>query len=67
MDCTHHWLIAEADGPTSPGKCKHCGEEREFKNVSDSTLGWRGNPTLPEVVTMNRFREAKYAEDSEYD
>jgi len=30
--CQHHWLIAEASGPTSPGTCRHCGETRTFNN-----------------------------------
>lgn len=28
----HHWLIEEARGPTSKGRCINCGEEREFSN-----------------------------------
>ena len=28
----HHWLIEEAQGPTSRGLCRRCGAEREFKN-----------------------------------
>jgi hypothetical protein len=31
-NCTHHWLIAPADGPTSEGVCCRCGERRMFKN-----------------------------------
>ncbi|MBI2871744.1 MAG: hypothetical protein HYY00_00970 [Chloroflexi bacterium] len=30
--CTHYWLIASPNGPTSQGVCKVCGEAREFKN-----------------------------------
>jgi len=29
---THHWLIANQDGPSSPAVCKECGERREFSN-----------------------------------
>lgn len=33
----HHWLIEEASGPLSPGRCKTCGATKEFKNwLSDS-------------------------------
>ena len=35
-DCSHHWLIESAKGPTSKGVCKYCGSEREFLNY------WRG-------------------------
>jgi hypothetical protein len=31
--CCHHWHIQPADGPTSKGRCKLCGAEREFDNA----------------------------------
>jgi len=31
-NCPHHWLIEEANGPTSVGVCRFCGERREFSN-----------------------------------
>ena len=30
--CTHHWMIEPADGETSRGVCKLCGDTREFAN-----------------------------------
>ena len=30
--CQHHWLIEQAAGPTSLGRCLRCGSEREFYN-----------------------------------
>ena len=30
--CNHHWLIESPDGPTSKGRCKHCGAVKEFSN-----------------------------------
>jgi hypothetical protein len=29
---THHWLIGDQEGPSSPAVCKECGEQREFSN-----------------------------------
>ncbi|MGE0599692.1 MAG: hypothetical protein AB7J35_11525 [Dehalococcoidia bacterium] len=29
----HHWVIEEAKGPTSPGRCVACGAVREFRNA----------------------------------
>lgn len=29
---THHWMIDEANGPQSEGRCKRCGAEKAFKN-----------------------------------
>ena len=38
--CQHHWLIQAADGPTSPGVCRLCGETKDFKNyVETATWG----------------------------
>lgn len=38
--CQHHWVIQAADGPTSPGVCRECGETRDFKNyVETATWG----------------------------
>ncbi len=36
--CAHHFEIAKANGPMSPGKCKLCGEKRMFKNYVDEPL-----------------------------
>ena len=30
--CFHHWIISDPDGPTSSGKCKLCGTQRDFMN-----------------------------------
>ncbi|HEU4759630.1 MAG TPA: hypothetical protein VFT91_06570 [Dehalococcoidia bacterium] len=30
--CRHHWMIESPDGPTSRGRCKVCGAERDFMN-----------------------------------
>lgn len=31
--CTHYWIIETADGTTSPGRCKYCGETKRFLNA----------------------------------
>lgn len=28
----HHWIIEEASGPLSGGRCKTCGANKAFKN-----------------------------------
>ena len=35
MTCTHFWKIKLPNGPTSPGRCKRCGERRDFKNAEE--------------------------------
>ena len=38
--CVHHWIIKQADGPTSEGRCKRCGERKAFANtVIDNHMG----------------------------
>jgi hypothetical protein len=41
--CRHHWLIDSPQGATSMGRCKICGEVREFRNSAYDTL-WEGDP-----------------------
>jgi hypothetical protein len=31
--CHHYWVIEVANGPTSTGRCKYCGETKEFLNA----------------------------------
>lgn len=44
--CRHHWLIQAADGPTSGGVCRICGETREFKNYVE-TATWGDTRLMP--------------------
>ena len=38
--CQHHWVIQAADGPTSSGVCRVCGEAKDFNNyVETATWG----------------------------
>ena len=32
VDCEHYWMIEEANGPTSEGRCQRCGSLRNFYN-----------------------------------
>jgi hypothetical protein len=36
--CQHHWIIESPSGPTSIGRCKLCGAEREFPNSAEGPL-----------------------------
>ncbi len=31
--CHHFWVIDVANGPSSMGTCKYCGEKKEFLNA----------------------------------
>ena len=60
--CKHHWVIASPRGALSGGRCKRCGEEREFRNSTtdyvwddDSTKDksytpWRGTRSSPKMI-----------------
>ena len=41
--CRHHWVIESPHGATSAGRCKICGEVKEFRNSAADTL-WEGDP-----------------------
>ena len=43
--CTHHWVLESQPGPSSPGKCKLCGQTREFPNHTEQ-LPWRHSLSL---------------------
>ncbi len=32
-DCVHFWIIEDAIGPVSMGRCKHCKAKRVFCNT----------------------------------
>lgn len=34
-DCKHYWILESPNGPMAEGKCKLCGEVKEFPSVSD--------------------------------
>lgn len=59
--CQHHWVIESPRGALSSGRCKVCGEQREFRNSTtdyvwddDSNKGgyspWRGVRSAPKTT-----------------
>ena len=40
MTCAHHWVIDTPAGPLSKGRCKLCGQDREFRNSPDNAFYW---------------------------
>jgi hypothetical protein len=42
--CVHVWEIELANGHTSPGTCRRCGETREFANSSEHLVVSTGRP-----------------------
>ena len=38
--CVHYWVIDVPSGPVSGGKCRVCGEKKEFRNSLESGFAW---------------------------
>ncbi len=53
--CRHHWLIESPQGATSRGRCKRCGQAKEFRNSAEDTL-WEGDPmsSISKMAAGNR-------------
>ena len=60
--CRHYWNIEAADGPTSRGVCKVCGEEKEFLN-SWSDANYKGK--VPRVFDLPNMLEDEEEEEKE--
>jgi len=59
--CRHHWIIEAPRGALSAGRCKLCGEERQFRNSANDYIwdddssstgysGWRAVPSTPKLA-----------------
>ena len=36
--CRHHWVIDTPNGAVSGGRCKRCGQTKEFRNSSEDLM-----------------------------
>jgi hypothetical protein len=59
--CNHYWVIEVANGPTSRGKCKYCGEVREFYNAFPDFNPLKKNKT---VLHLPRLSGVEVDKDS---
>jgi hypothetical protein len=60
--CHHFWVIEVANGPKSPGKCKNCGEVREFFNAfpAFNPMKRKSNPLdLPRLPEIEMDKESE--------
>ena len=46
VTCIHYWIIDVPDGPISQGRCRVCGEAKDFLNYLESYTGWDSGFTL---------------------
>ena len=52
----HYWIIKTADGPMSMGRCKRCGESREFANYILG-LDWNINSAAANIEQQRQRKE----------
>jgi hypothetical protein len=52
--CHHFWVIEVANGPTSRGSCKYCGEAKEFYNAFPDFNPLRRGTNPLELPKMNK-------------
>jgi hypothetical protein len=60
--CHHFWVIDVANGPSSLGKCRVCGEKREFLNAfpTFNPLRKNANPlALPRIPKVEMDKETE--------
>ena len=64
MVCVHNYRIQPADGPTSMGTCRNCGETKEFQNYIDQ-MAWGqyteascGADALKQIAQLHDFENA---------
>lgn len=60
--CHHFWVIDVANGPSSLGKCRVCGEKREFLNAfpTFNPLRKNANPlALPRIPEVEMDKDSK--------
>jgi hypothetical protein len=60
--CNHFWVIEVANGPSSIGTCRNCGETKEFFNAfpTFNTLKKGHNPfNLPRLAEVKIDKDSK--------
>lgn len=60
--CQHYWVIEVANGPSSIGTCKYCGENKEFLNAfpAFNPVKKQDNPlNLPKLPKVKVEKESK--------
>ncbi len=62
QQCHHFWVIEVANGPSSRGKCKFCGEKKEFYNAFPTFNPLRKGPNLLNMPTLPNVKLDKESE-----
>ena len=62
--CSHHWVIEGAGGPTSKGMCRLCGAEKDFKNYLEGAR-WDNGATQDSGAIATSIARPKQTDPSE--
>ena len=62
-ECQHHWVIAKPSGPVSRGKCRLCGEEKDFQNFMENAPWSRAKGKRPANDARRTKEEPVVEED----
>ena len=54
VTCAHHWVIETPAGPLSHGRCKLCGQDREFRNSPDNAFYWEDDASRKAAAATYR-------------
>jgi hypothetical protein len=60
--CHHFWVIEVANGPSSFGRCKYCGEKKEFLNAFPTYHPLKKNLN---PIRLPKLLNVEIAKDSE--
>ena len=62
LDHPHWWDIAAANGETSTGICRTCGEQKEFYNSINGDLEWKkvGKQTMKALQAIRKAAELEW-------
>ena len=52
-----HWVIEPPNGPTSLGKCKKCGKEKEFRNSFEYNT-WHGEKPVESKNNSDKKKDS---------
>jgi hypothetical protein len=59
IECHHFWVIEVANGPSSFGTCKYCGETREFLNAFPTFNPLKKNSTNLKLTKLSNAQAEK--------
>ena len=54
LECVHYWIIDVPSGPVSKGKCRLCGDSKEFRNYLETASAWDDDRTSSQASTAVR-------------